>query len=192
MLLNGINIAFGITGCFQMFTYTLDCITKLKKEGAEVFPIMSYSAYLSNTKYGKAIEFRKSIESITGNKIIHKIKEAENCSKDHVINISVIAPCTGNTISKLANGISNTPVTIIAKQTLINGDSLVIGVSANDGLSFNAENIGKLLNAKNVYFIPFRQSNPITKPHRICFEENYIIDTILKAFNKEQIQPLLI
>ena len=192
MLLKGIKIGFALTGSFQMFECVIDKIRELIEEGAEVIPIMSYSAYTFNTKYGKAESFRSKIESLTGRKIIHTIQEAENIWHDKLIDIMTIAPCSGNTISKLAKGITDTPVTVATKYSLINENSIVIAVSSNDGLSTNAENIGKLLNSKNIYFVPFRQPNPITKPNYIAFDKNYIIDTILKALNKEQIQPLLL
>lgn len=98
----------------------------------------------------------------------------------------------GNTISKLANDIIDTPVTMAAKSHLRNNNSLVIAVSTNNGLGNNASNIGKLLNTKNIFFVPFRQDNPITKPNSLVFDKNYIVETIKKALNKEQIEPLLI
>lgn len=98
----------------------------------------------------------------------------------------------GNTIAKLANDIIDTPVTMAAKSHLRNGNSLVIAISTNNGLGNNAMNIGKLLNSKNIYFVPFRQDNPITKPNSLVFDKNYILETIKKALDKEQIEPILL
>ena len=109
-----------------------------------------------------------------------------------MIDILVIAPCSGNTISKLANDITDTPVTMATKSNLRNGNSVVIAVSTNNGLGNNAMNIGKLLNSKNIFFVPFRQDNPITKPNSLVFDKNYILKTIEKALIKEQIQPILL
>ena len=103
-----------------------------------------------------------------------------------------IIPCTGNTIGKLANGIIDTPVLVAAKTNLKSGNNIVIGIATNDGLSIEAENIGKLLKQKNIFFVPFRQDNPITKPNSLLFSSFYIKDTILKALEGEQIQPILI
>lgn len=104
----------------------------------------------------------------------------------------VIAPCSGNTLAKLSNGITDTPALMAAKSHLRNGGNLVLGISTNDGLSRSAQNIGKLLNDKNIYFIPFRQDNPITKPRSLVFDSNYIVKTVEKALANEQIQPILL
>ena len=162
------------------------------KKGAEVFPIMSFNAYNLDTRFGKANNFVKEIENITGKQIIHTIQEAEPIGPKKLIDILVIIPCSGNTIAKLANDITDTPVTMAAKSNLRNGNSVVIGVSTNNGLGNNAVNIGRLLNSKNIYFVPFRQDNPITKPNSLIFDKNQVIKTIEKALNKEQIQPILL
>ena len=184
MFLNGVKIGFAITGCFAVITEIIEYIKKIIEEGAEVIPIVSYTVY----------EFYswKEIENITHNNVIHNIQEATNIANNRMIDILVIAPCTGNTIAKIANGISDTSVTACAKYCLINENSLVIGVHASDGLGTNACNIGKLLNTKNIFFVPFRQPNPITKPNLISFDKNHIIDAIKKALDKQQIQPLLL
>jgi dipicolinate synthase subunit B len=104
----------------------------------------------------------------------------------------IIAPCTGNTIAKLANGITDTPVTIAVKSHLKNDKPLVVAIATNDALSSNAKNIGVLLNRKNYYFVPIRQENPITKPHSLSFDANYIIKTLEYALEGEQFQPILL
>ena len=106
--------------------------------------------------------------------------------------IMIIAPCTGNTIAKLVNGITDTPVTMAAKSHLRNNNALVIAVSTNDALSGNAANIGQLLNRNNYFFVPLRQDNPITKPRSLVFEPEYIVKTLEYAIEKEQIQPILL
>ena len=153
---------------------------------------MSYNAYNFDTKFWKAKDFIKRIETITGKPIIHTIQAAEPIGPKNIIDILVIAPCSGNTIAKLANDITDTPVTMAAKSNLRNGNSVVIAVSTNNGLGNNAINIGKLLNSKNIYFVPFRQDNPITKPNSLIFDKNYIIKSVQKALKKEQIQPILL
>ena len=192
MSLQKINIGFAITGSFCTFTKTIIQIKKIIKEGANVIPIMSYNSYNLNTKFGKAQDYIKEIEEITKNKIIHSIKEAEPIGPKKITDIMIVAPASGNTIAKLANGINDTPITMAVKSHLRNSKPLVLAISTNDALSGSAENIGKLLNRTNYYFVPFRQDNPITKPRSIVFDPNYIIKTIKYAMNNEQIQPILL
>ena len=192
MIFNGLKIGVALTGSFCTFKIVIPEIEKLIKQGAEVLPIMSYNAYNLDTKFGKAKDFISQIEDITGKNIIHTIQDAEPIGPKHLIDILVIVPCSGNTIAKLANDITDTPVTMATKSNLRCGNSVVIGVSTNNGLGNNAVNIGKLLNYKNIYFIPFRQDNPITKPNSLVFDKNYIQKTIEMALKKEQIQPILL
>ncbi len=192
MIFNGLKIGVALTGSFCTFKIVIPEIEKLIKQGAKVLPIMSYNAYSLDTKFGKAKDFISQIEDITGQKIIHTIQDAEPIGPKHLIDILIIVPCSGNTIAKLANDITDTPVTMATKSNLRCGNSVVIGVSTNNGLGNNAVNIGKLLNYKNIYFIPFRQDNPITKPNSLVFDRNYIQKTIEMALNKEQIQPILL
>lgn len=192
MSLVGVKIGFGITGSFCTFKTTVEKIKELVEAGAEVIPVMSFNAYSIDTRFGKAEEFISEIEEITNNKIVNSFTDAEPFGPKKLVDIMAIIPCTGNTVSKLANAITDTPVLMAAKSTLRNGNSLVIGISTNDGLSGSAANIGKLLNTKNVYFVPFAQDNPITKPNSLVFNSEYIVKTIESALNKEQVQPLLL
>lgn len=192
MNLKNKNIAFGLTGSFCTFKNTILQMKELLKKGANIFPIMSYTAYKTDTKFGKAKDFIKEIEDLTGNKVIYTIKDAESIVSKNMIDIMIIAPCTGNTLAKLCNGIVDTPVLVSARSNLKNSNPLVIGLYTNDGLSTNAENIGKLLNRKNYFFVPFRQSNPITKPYSIAFEPKFIKKTLEHALDREQVQPILL
>lgn len=189
---NGIKIGFVLTGSFCTFKKTIPEMKKLVQKGAEVIPVMSYNAYNLDTKFGDAKDFIDEIETITGKKIIHTIQGAEPIGPKKMTDIMIIAPATGNTIAKLANDIIDTPATMAAKSHLRNNNPLIIAVSTNNGLSGNAENIGKLLNRINYYFVPFRQDNPITKPRSIVFDSTYIEKTIEYALNREQIQPILL
>ncbi len=192
MLLEGKKVGFALTGSFCTFSNTIPQMTKLIEEGAEVIPIMSFNAHNMDTKFGKAEEFIKQIKEITKNEIIHTIDGAEPIGPKHLTDVMVIAPCSGNTMGKMANGITDTPVLMAAKSHLRNENPLVIAISTNDGLSGSAESIGKLLNRKHLYFVPFRQDNPITKPRSLVFDPNYIVDTVKKALDREQIQPILL
>ena len=188
----GIKIGFVLTGSFCTFKKVIPKIKELKDKNANIIPIMSYNAYNLDTKFGKAEDFIIEIEKITENKIIHTIQDAEPIGPKNLTDIMIIAPCSGNTMAKLACDIIDTPATMAAKSHLRNNRPIVIAPSTNNGLSGNAENIGKLLNRKNYYFVPFKQDNPITKPRSIVFDPEYIIKTLEYALNKEQISPILL
>ena len=192
MKFKDLKIGFALTGSFCTFSKVIPKIKELVDEGAEVLPIMSFNAYNLDTKFGKAEDFIAQIEEITGNEIIHTIQGAEPIGPKKLTDIMIIAPATGNTIAKLANGITDTPVTMAAKSHLRNEKPLIIAISTNDALSGSAKNIGTLLNKKNFYFVPFSQDNPITKPRSIVFDENYIVKTIEYALNGEQIEPIIL
>lgn len=191
-MLEGKNIGFCMTGSFCTFKNVIEQLSELKKTGANIIPIMSFNSYNLDTKFGKASEFIKTVEDITENKIINTIQDAEPIGPKQMTDIIVIIPCTGNTLAKLSNGITDTPVLMATKSNLRNGNNVVIGVSTNDGLSGSAQNIGKLLNRRNFYFVPFRQDNPITKPRSLVFDPKLIIKTIELALENEQIQPILL
>ena len=186
------RIGFVLTGSFCTFKHTVPQIKKIVEEGGIVIPIMSRNAYNMDTKFGTAQEFIKEIEEITNKEIIHTIQGAEPIGPKGLTDILIIAPATGNTIGKLANGITDDVGTMATKSHLRNNNPVVIAISTNDGLAGSAENIGKLLNRNNYFFVPFRQDNPITKPRSLVFDPKYIIPTLEKALEKEQVQPILI
>ena len=192
MEVTGKRIGFVLTGSFCTFSKVLPKMKELIKKGAEIIPITSFNSYNLDTKFGKAKDFIDEIEEMTGKKIIHTIQDAEPIGPKKMTDIMVIAPCSGNTMAKLACDIIDTPATMSAKSHLRNNNPLVIAPSTNNGLSGNAENIGKLLNRKNYYFVPFKQDNPITKPRSIVFDAEYIIKTIEYALEGEQISPILL
>lgn len=134
----------------------------------------------------------KEIEDLTKKKIIHTIQDAEPIGPKHLTDILIVAPCTGNTLAKLCHGITDNSATMACKSHIRNQKPIVIALSTNDGLGASAENIGKLLNRKNFYFVPFKQDNPITKPRSIVFDPKYIVKTLEQALDKEQIQPILL
>ena len=164
------KIGFVLTGSFCTFSKTIPKMKELIEKDAEVIPIMSFNSYNLDTKFGKAQDFINEIEEITGKKIIHTIQEAEPIGPKRLTDIMVVAPCSGNTMAKLACDIIDTPATMAVKSHLRNNLPVVIAPSTNNGLSGNAKNIGILLNRKHYYFVPFRQDNPITKPRSIVFD----------------------
>ena len=153
---------------------------------------MSFNCYNLSTRAGESKDFINQIHEITNKKIIHTIQDAEIIGLKKITDVMIIAPCSGNTIAKLANNIADTPATMAAKSHLRNNKPLVVAPNTVDGLSGNAENIGKLLNRTNYYFVPFKQDNPITKPRSISFDAEYIIKTIEYAIEGEQISPILL
>ena len=187
MLLTNKRIAIGITSSFYAIEKTFPQIEKIIKEGAEIIPIMSFDAYNIKIK-----EYIDKIEEISKREIIHTAEQAKKIGYEFSSDIMAIIPCSGNTIGKLANGIIDTPVLIAAKNNLKIGNNIVIGIATNDGLSLEAENIGKLFKQKNIFFVPFRQDNPITKPNSLLFSSVYIKETIERAIQGEQIEPLLL
>ena len=191
MLLEGVKVGIGITGSFCTFDTVLNEIKRLVDEGADVYPIMSYNASSLDTKFGLAEDWIEKIEEVTGNRIISTIQDAEPIGPTSYLDILVIAPCTGNTLAKIANGITDTPVCMAYKAHLRNGKPVVIAISTNDGLGANGKNLGLLLDKKNVYFVPFSQDDPIKKPTSIIAHYDMIIPTILEALKGRQIQPIL-
>lgn len=192
MDLKNVNVGFAMTGSFCTFSKTIDKLKELVNKGANVIPIMSFNSYTIDTRFGKANDFIDTIEKITGNKIIHTIEAAEPIGPQKMTDIMILAPASGNTIAKLANGITDTPVTMAIKSHLRNENPVVVAISTNDALSGSASNIGKLLNRRHYYFVPFRQDNPITKPNSLVFDPEYLIKATEYALDREQLQPIIL
>jgi len=188
----GLRVGFCICGSFCTFDLVIPEIKKLVAQGADVTPILSDAAYHWDTRFYPAKEFRSVIEGITGKKIINSVKEAEPIGPMKTMDVVVVAPCTGNTMSKLANGITDGAVTMACKAHLRNQRPIVIAISTNDGLGVNAKNLGKLLNMKNVYFVPFGQDDPIKKSKSLVAKLDRLLPTIEWAMEGKQIQPLLV
>ena len=188
----GKKIGFVLTGSFCTFSKTIPKIKELVKKGADVLPIMSYNSYNMDTKFGKAQDFIDEVQEITNKKIIHTIQDAEPIGPKKLTDLMVVAPCSGNTMAKLAKDIIDGPSTMAVKSHLRNDRPVVIAVSTNNGLGANLVNIGKLLIRKQYYFVPFKQDNPITKPRSIVYDFEYLIKTIEYALDGEQISPILL
>lgn len=192
MNLSGCNIGFAITGSFCTFDKIKPQIDILKKTGANIIPVFSYNAQNFDTRFDVAKEYVKEICELTGNDGIFTIQQAETVGPQKLFDAMVIAPCTGNTAAKLANGITDTPVLMAAKAHLRNNRPLVIAISTNDALGINLQNIGKLIIIKNIYFVPFGQDNYKAKPNSMIADLSKIKDTIEMALESKQIQPLLV
>ncbi len=187
MLLANKRITIGITSSFYAIEKTIPQIEKMIKAGYEIIPIMSFDAYNIKIK-----EYIGKIEEISKREIVHTTELAEKIGYEIPSDIMAIIPCSGNTLGKLANGIVDTPVLMAAKVNLKLGNNIVLGIATREGLSIEAENIGKLFKQKNIFFVPFRQDNPITKPNSLLFSSVYVKETIERAIQGEQIQPILV
>ena len=185
------KIGFAMCGSFCTFSKAIVAVKQLKDAGADVIPIMSETAYSTDTRFGKADEFKNRLKDITSNDVIASIRDAEPIGPKLCLDLLVILPCTGNTLAKLANGIADSSVTLAAKAHLRNGRPILIGVSTNDGLGNAAQNIGKLLNRKHIYFIPFRQDDHIHKPNSLVADFSKLLDAASMAMKNRQLQPIL-
>ncbi len=183
------KIGFALCGSFCTFEKAFEVMSDLKKD-YDILPIMSENAYNTDTRFGTVEEIRKKAKEICGREIIHTITMAEPLGPKNMVDMLIIAPCTGNTVGKLAQGITDTSVTMAAKSCLRIGIPVVICMCSNDGLGASFMNVGKLLNTKNVYFNPLVQDDPIKKPNSLVADFSKIRETISLAFEKKQIQPL--
>lgn len=181
------KIGYCFTGSFCTFSKGIEVIKELVETGYDVFPIMSENAYNTDTRFGNALDIQNEIISVTGNSIIHTIDQAEPVGPKKMFDVLCVAPCTGNTLAKLAVGIADTSVTMAVKSHLRNSKPVVIGVSTNDALGGAAKNIGALRNYKNYYFVPLGMDDPTNKPKSMVCDFNMIKTTIEKAYDKQEI-----
>ena len=192
MRLKGVRIGFALTGSHCTLGEVVDEIRRLVSEGAEVTPIVSFSVDTTDTRFGTADYWKSLLEEVTGRKVINTITGAEPIGPQQLLDVLIIAPCTGNTMAKLANAITDTPVLMAAKACLRNRRPVILAISTNDGLGLNAKNLGMLLNTKNVYFVPFGQDNPGQKPNSLVARMDLILETTIAALAGRQLQPLLV
>ncbi|MBO4934348.1 MAG: dipicolinate synthase subunit B [Clostridia bacterium] len=186
-----IRVGFALCGSFCMLRKTLLQLPRLNESGFDITPIMSETAFDTDTRFGKAEEFREILREATEKDIIHTVAQAEPIGPKKLLDLLIIAPCTGNTLGKLAGGITDTAVTMAAKAHLRNKRPLLIAVSTNDALSASAKNIGALLNTKNVYFVPFKQDDPENKENSLVADMSLLLPASLAALEGKQLQPII-
>ena len=186
-----ITLGFAMCGSFCTFAPVLAQLEALKAVYPDIIPILSETAFTTDTRFGTAESFRARIESLCGRAILHTLDAVEPIGPKALLDALIVAPATGSTLAKLANGIADTPVTLAAKAHLRNERPIVIAVSTNDALAGNAENIGKLLARGHYFFVPMRQDNAIKKPRSVVADFTRLPETIRAALNGEQIQPIL-
>jgi dipicolinate synthase subunit B len=188
----GIKIGFALSGSHCTIQRVLPFLQILKDEGAKVVAIVSPVVLQTDTRFGRASEVTAQLREITGEALLTTLAEVEPLGPQGWFDVMTVAPCTGNTMSKIALGITDTAVTLACKSQLRNNYPVVLAIATNDGLSGNAHNLGTLLNRKNIFFVPFGQDAPTTKENSLVAKMNLIPETILAALEHRQIQPLLV
>lgn len=186
------RVGFAVCGSFCTHAKVLEALGKLVKEYETVIPIASEMSAFTDTRFGSADDLLGRLEELTGREVWYDIPSVEPIGPKKLLDALVIAPATGNTVAKLAAGITDTAVTMAAKAHLRNGGPVVIALASNDGLSAGAKNIGELLVRKNYYFVPFGQDNAIQKPCSLVADFSKITETVDAALRGEQIQPILL
>lgn len=190
--LKGKNIGFALTGSHCTYEEIWSQIENLLEAGANLYPFASATVVNTDTRFGNGKEIIAKFAKLTGKEVVTNIVEAEPFGPKKLFDVVIVAPCTGSTMAKLANAITDTAVLMIAKAHLRNLKPLVLAISTNDGLSMNARNLGVLLNSRNVYFVPFGQDNPEQKRNSLVSDMKLIVPTIEKALEYQQIQPIII
>ncbi|MBO4429044.1 MAG: dipicolinate synthase subunit B [Clostridia bacterium] len=183
-------IGYAFCGSFCTIEKSVKILKRLSSEGNTILPIMSNAAYDTDTRFGKAEDLRRTVETVCGRGIVHTIVDAEPLGPKTALDMLVICPCTGNTLAKIASGITDTPVTMAAKAHLRSDRPLVIALATNDALSANLDNIGTLMKRKNVFFVPMSQDDPKNKPHSLVCDFDRVPETMMSAFAGRQLQPI--
>ncbi len=189
--MENITLGYAFCGSFCTIQQSVQALKTLSRLNIKIQPIMSDIVYKTDTRFGKAAELVENVERICKTPVIHNIAAAEPIGPKNLLDIIVVAPCTGNTIAKIALGITDTPVTMAVKAHLRNNKPVVLGIATNDALGASAKNIGLLQNTKNIYFVPYKQDDPMSKNNSLVCDFTKIEQTVEKALCGEQIQPVI-
>ena len=192
MSIKGKRIGFGLTGSHCTYDAVFPQIENLVNQGAEVRPIVTSTVKSTDTRFGEGKEWVRKIEELTGFDVIDSIPKAEPLGPKTPLDCMVIAPLTGNSMSKLANAMTDTPVLMAAKATVRNSRPVVLGISTNDALGLNGVNLMRLMTTKNIFFIPFGQDDPFKKPNSLVAKMDLLLPTVEEALSYKQLQPVLI
>lgn len=190
--LRGVKIGVVFTGSHCSMQDVIPQVEALKAEGAELYAIFSDAVYHTDNRFYQAEDFRHTVEKLADHPIIHTIPGAEPIGPKKLLDIILVLPATGNTIAKLANGITDTPATMAVKAHLRNQRPVVLAMATNDALGMNAKNIGLLLNVRHMYFVPFRQDDPYGKATSMVAAMNRTVDTVCAALEGRQLQPVVL
>ena len=192
MSLQGKRIGFGLTGSHCTYDVVFPEIEKLVNEGAEVIPIVTSTVKQTETRFGRGEDWIERIEKLTGHHVVDTIVKAEPLGPKLPLDCMVIAPLTGNSMSKLANALTDSPVLMAAKATMRNHRPVVVAISTNDALGLNGINLMRLMAAKDLYFVPYGQDEPFKKPNSMVARMSLLRETIIAALKGEQFQPVII
>jgi len=184
------TIGFALSGSFCTFEKAI-CAMQELTHSYEIVPILSQTSFQTDTRFGSSEDFIRRIEDICSHQCLHTLQDVEPFGPKKMLELLIVAPCTGNTIGKLANGIADSPVSFAVKAHLRNAKPVVLALSTNDGLSGSAENIGRLLNRRHYYFVPFSQDDPTGKPFSLVAHFELLPQTVSFAMMKQQLQPIL-
>lgn len=183
-------IGYCFCGSFCTLSRSIEIMDHLAAEGNTILPIMNESVYTTDTRFGRAADIVREVEAICKQPVIHTIVDAEPIGPKINLDMLVVAPCTGNTLAKLASGITDTPVTMAVKAQLRSDRPVVLALATNDALSANLKNIGTLMSRKNIYFVPMKQDDPEKKPHSLVCDFSLLKKTMVSAFAGRQIMPI--
>lgn len=190
--MNNITVGYAFCGSFCTIKNSLAVLKELAKEDIKIKPIMSEIVYSTDTRFGKAKDLIDEVETLCNEKVIHDIVAAEPIGPKNLLDIIVVSPCTGNTLSKIALGVTDTPVTMAVKAHLRNNKPVVLAIATNDALGASAKNIGILHNTKNIYFVPYRQDDPHSKNNSLVCDFSLVKSTIEAALKEKQLQPVIL
>ena len=183
------TVGFAMCGSFCTLSKAVEQMKLLSKDYA-ILPVMSQNTYETDTRFGTAAGFIQQAKDISGSEVLHTIVQAEPIGPKGLVDVLVVCPCTGNTLSKIANGITDTPVTMAVKSSLRIGIPVVICLASNDALGASGQNAARLLNTKNVFFVPMRQDDPVKKPLSLVADFTKLSETVEAALEKRQLQPV--
>lgn len=192
MALSGLTIGYALTGSFCTFEKSVEQMRHLIDEGHRLIPIMSETAWSTDTRFGRADDWNQKIAELCDHEIWHTIVQVEPIGPKHLVDLILIAPCTGNTLAKMSHGVTDTAVTMAAKSHLRVGGPVLLAISTNDALSAAAQNVGRLMNTKNIYFVPMAQDDPENKPNSVAADFNLLLPAALSAVQGKQMQPVLL
>ncbi|MCL6521006.1 MAG: dipicolinate synthase subunit B [Firmicutes bacterium] len=191
MRFRGLTVGWALTGSHHTVPQVFPVMERLRAEGAEIIPILSQTLATTSTRHGDPETWYRRIVEATGHPPLTTIPEVEPFGPNRTLDVLAVVPCTGNTLAKLANAVNDTAVTMAVKAQLRNGRPVVLGITTNDALGLNAVNLGRLLNARNVYFVPFGQDDPFAKPNSLVAHLDLLPETLEEALAGRQLQPIL-
>ena len=189
--MKNITVGYALCGSFCTLSHSLNVLEELSGYDINILPIMSQIVYSTDTRFGKADDIIKRVEMICGNSVIHTIAAAEPIGPKNLLDAIIVCPCTGNTASKIALGITDTPVTMAVKAHLRNNKPVILGLASNDALGATAKNIGLLHNTKNIYFVPYRQDDPLSKNNSLVCDFTLTVPTLQAALAGKQLEPVV-